>query len=138
MDRTIAVGVAVFVAVLALSGCRQTGGPPLASAENRPLARTVQASATTNMPQKSSGPVTGHLKTRDKLITIRAGSNGPLYTVESEDGTVLAVDLPAEDVSAKFPELKDVVERGVADWAGIYPQYQTIESPIEHGASQTY
>jgi hypothetical protein len=72
--------------------------------------------------QLDSGSVIGHLKTRDKLITIRTGSHGPVYTVKSEDGTVLAVNLPASEISARFPDLKGIVERGVARgrvWAGL-------------------
>ncbi len=55
------------------------------------------------------------------MITIRSGSNGPLYTVKSKDGTVLAVDLPAGEVVARFPDLKTVVDRGVAGhvWAAF-------------------
>jgi len=65
--------------------------------------------------------VIGHLQTIDKLITIRTGPDGPLYTVKSDSGEVLAVDLPLRELSAKFPELKAVVEKGVANWAGMDP-----------------
>ena len=69
--------------------------------------------------QRAASVAIGQMKTRDKLITIRTGPDGPLYTVKSEDGKVLAADLPAADISAKFPDLKGVVEGGVADWAGM-------------------
>jgi hypothetical protein len=59
-------------------------------------------------------PVIGHLKTKDKLITIRRGADGPLYTVETKDGEILAVNLPAGKLYAEFPELKSLLERGMA------------------------
>jgi len=63
--------------------------------------------------------VIGHLQTIDKFITIRTGPDGPLYTVKSDSGKVLAVDLSIRELSAKFPELEAVVEKGVANWAGM-------------------
>jgi hypothetical protein len=69
----------------------------------------------------------GHLKTRDKVLTIRTGPDGPLYTVKSADGNVLAAGLSPTDLSTRFPELKDMVERGIADWAGIDPKYQPLQ-----------
>jgi hypothetical protein len=63
---------------------------------------------------KSDYPVIGHLKTRDKIITIKAGPEGALYTVEAGDGRILALNLPAEELYVKFPRLKDDLERGLA------------------------
>ena len=79
--------------------------------------------------QTSAGPVIGHLETRDKKITIRTGSDGPLYTVKSESGKILAVDLPAGELSDRFPELKDIVERGIVDHARSDQQHQQILPP---------
>jgi len=79
--------------------------------------------------QASDHPVVGHLKTRDKLITIRSGPDGPLYTVKSQDGRVLAVDLPASQLATRFPGLEDIVEGGIADWAGIDEKYRSVQSP---------
>ena len=138
MDRTIAAVVALSDAVLTLSGCSHTGKTLSANSEDEPMKFAVQAQPTPNTMQESNVPVIGHLKTRDKLITIRTGSDGPLYTVKSKDGTVLAVNLPAEDLYAMFPELKDLMERGIADWAGLDPKFRTIDSPIVHVPAPTY
>lgn len=119
MDRTIELRFLLGVGVLAWGGCRHTSTGSLSVARGEAEALPVQESST---------PVVGHLKTREKVITIRSGRDGPLYTVKSEDGTVLAVDLSAEDLSAKFPKLKGVVEGGIADWAGMDLPQQTIES----------
>ena len=59
-------------------------------------------------------PVVGYLKKRDKTITIKTGPDGPLYTVESKDGKILAVNLPAEKLYAKFPQLRNDLENGFA------------------------
>jgi len=142
MNETKRAGVALVAIVLAVVGCRQTAETHQAASEPETVAPTPTPSAIHAGPAPrtapSSGYIVGHLKTRDKLITIRTGTDGPLYTVKSEDGTVLAVDLPAEELSAKFPELRGVVEQGIADWAGLDPQYRTIESPIEYVPTQTY
>ena len=72
--------------------------------------------------QDSAAPdqvVIGHLKTADKSVTIHVGPNGPFYTVTSKAGEVLAFNLSTRELSEKFPELQDVVEKGIADWAGI-------------------
>ncbi|MFC1451818.1 PEGA domain-containing protein [Verrucomicrobiota bacterium] len=81
--------------------------------------------------ESSACPSIGHLRTRDKLITIRTGPDGPLWTVRSDSGAVLAEDLSAAALSAKFPELRDVVEGGIADWAGISPEHQVVRVPAD-------
>jgi hypothetical protein len=88
--------------------------------------KVILGPATTSRPTQTSGPVVGHLKTRDRVITIRSGAAGPLYTVKAEDGTILASDLPADELAARFPDLKQVVQGGIADWAGTTTQ-PTVE-----------
>jgi hypothetical protein len=80
--------------------------------------------------QTTGGRVIGHLKTMDKLITMQSGPDGPLYTVKSKGGRVVAADLSAAELSARFPELSEVVERGIADWAGIDRTYKKVESAL--------
>jgi len=142
MNQTMVAGLTVSLIVLALGGCCQTRDTHQPRGQTAPVASApppaLQARPVPNAAQHSDGPIVGHLKTRDKLITMRSGSDGPLYTVKSEDGTVLAVDLAGEDLSAKFPELKNVVERGIADWAGMDLQHQTIEGTIDLAPTQTY
>ncbi len=72
-------------------------------------------------PMDPAHPVICHLKTRDKLITVCAGEEMALYTVKTHSGAVLAVNLSAMELSTRFPELKGVVEQGIADWAGMDP-----------------
>lgn len=80
--------------------------------------------------KRLSGPVIGQLKTGDKLLIVRSGPKGPLYTVKSDGGAVLAQDLPASEVGRRFPELKEEVERGMAEWGvNSYHSESVITSP---------
>ena len=133
MSWTRVAAVVFVVAALAVGGCRRAADahPPVGQTESVPPVPqppAVQAQPAPRTAHQNPGPVVVQLKTRDKLIAIRTGTNGPLYTVTSNDGQTLAVDLPATELSAKFPELKAVVERGVADWAG---------TDIDYGHSET-
>lgn len=111
--------VTVSLTAVFLTGCCCQKGAGLPSPRERAVAAKPEVA---ELPMKEgvvsgpavSAPIVGHLKTRNKMITIRSGPDGPLYTVRSEDGTVLAAGLPADEFSARFPELKGVVERGVA------------------------
>jgi len=64
--------------------------------------------------QTGDDAVIGHLQTKDKIVTIRSDTDGPLYTVKSKDGEILAIDLTTEDLYAEFPELKNIIENGLA------------------------
>lgn len=76
---------------------------------------TTEGGAGNAISRQSSGnAVIGQVQTRDKVIIIRSGADGQLYTVKSRDGNLLAVDLNAEELDAKFPELKKVLENGLA------------------------
>ena len=111
----------IAVGFFCLTGCKEestdtpTAVAPPAIAETKVDASEPEQSEPS--AKTPANPVIGHLEMKDKLITIRTGSAGPLYTVKSKDGKVLAEDLDPAELSAKFPELKDVVEQGVADGA---------------------
>ena len=78
-----------------------------------------------------AAPVIGQLKTRDKLITVRIGQDGPLYKITSKEGVVLAEDLPEKELVAKFPELKEVIEQGMADWADLDLRHRETPAPAD-------
>lgn len=107
------------------------------TAQESPVATEIKGDVTEaidSRPSKSvsGNPVIGHLKTKDKFITIQKGPDGPLYTVKSKDGKTLAMDLPAEKLYAEFPELKDVLERSIAiDDARLLLRNQKIKAPID-------
>lgn len=82
--------------------------------------------------QSSGEAVIGQIKTRDKVIVIRSGADGQIYTVKSEDGDLLADDLNTEELNKKFPELKDVVENGLAGDASL-----RMNSGLDHKVNIT-
>lgn len=108
----------ILVSCLGLFACSQESGK---STEN----------TTARVTTPVTTPVIGHLKTRDKLITVQIGQNGPLYNVASNEGTVLAMDLSETDLVAQFPELKEVIEQGVADWADLDLRHQETPEPVD-------
>lgn len=63
-------------------------------------------------------PVIGHLETRDRLITIKAGPNGAVYTVRSKAGKILATDATLDQLKAQLPEVHDFLKSGVAGKSG--------------------
>jgi hypothetical protein len=71
-----------------------------------------------------SSPVTvGYLETNDRVVTLYAGDK-PLYTVSTRDGRRLAERISLKELSARFPELRRVVEGARARddrtlWAGM-------------------
>ncbi len=112
--RTISV---LLIIVGCLSACQPKNARDSSAPRQPVIAKpeVISEPRQSGPSDKASGnPVVGHLKTRDKFITIRTGPDGSLYTVKSESGRVLAVDLSATELSAKFPELGKMLERGLA------------------------
>jgi hypothetical protein len=122
----------IFLGCLCLLVCSKDS-----TAQESSVATEVKGDMTQSKDSKPSKDlsgyvVIGHLKTKDKYITIRKGPDGPLYTVKSKDGKTLAMDLPAEKLYAEFPELKDVLERSIAiDDARLLLRNQKIKAPID-------
>ncbi len=68
--------------------------------------------------------VIGYIKQKSKIVTIKLGPAGILYTVSTEDGSVLAKDLPPRRLFVQFPELKKTVKNGIAaNDASLGPHY---------------
>ncbi len=86
--------------------------------------------------ERSEGSVIGHLKTRDQVITITAGPDGPLYTIKSKEGELIASNLSGEELASRFPDLHEKIEKSLADpkiWAGTdffrYEEHVENKSP---------
>ena len=72
----------------------------------------------------TSTPVIGHLHARDKIVTITSGSDGPVFSVKSSNGDKLADLLSIYELIARFPDLENVVKRGIAgNDASLGPEY---------------
>ena len=62
----------------------------------------------------SGKDVIGYLHTRDKVVTISAGSKGKVYTVKDKNGKTLAAGLSERDFEAKYPALHGQIKNGLA------------------------
>jgi hypothetical protein len=105
----LAAGVAAIVVAqppAAPSGRPLTGSQPK-------LARPKPAAAP-SITATDGLPVVGYLETRDRVIVIKTGSRGPVYTVQGKDGRVLHRNLSAQALEAKAPELYQLVRYGLA------------------------
>ncbi len=69
----------------------------------------------------------GVLKSKQHLVEIFAGEDGPLYSVKNLKGELLASRLTDTDLLDKFPALEPVI-RGYADDASLSPQ---INKPMD-------
>ena len=67
-----------------------------------------------------SYPVIGFLKTNEHTITLQIGPNDqPLYTVRTHSGRMIADSMPETELVAKWPQLKTLIEEGIADDASL-------------------
>ncbi len=99
---TIAV-VAVFV--IAMAGCALSAGKRNAGKSEQQMVVS---------PTGDSYAVIGYLEKRDRVITIKAGPQGPVYSVATKDGKILHENLSAEQLKAQSPELHELIKTGVA------------------------
>ena len=70
-------------------------------------------------PQHDSLPVIGYLEGRDRLITIRAGPQSPLYSVTTKEGKVVFENLSTEQLKAQAPEIYNEIKSGLAGDASV-------------------
>jgi hypothetical protein len=108
--------ISVAVAGLALS---QDKAPPQSP---RPKL-TSPHKAQTPVPGKSvkaaaDYPVICYLEQRDRIITVKAGPKGAVYSVKSADGKVLYDNLSIEQLSAQAPKLGEFLKTAVAGVPG--------------------
>lgn len=100
--------------VLAVSGC---GSP---SAESTPPAGMATVGEGVNAPGEDSlSPVIGHFRTRDRLLTVHSGDEGPRFTVSTSDGDVLERLIPAAELEVRHPALFDAFQSSIAGKEGV-------------------
>ena len=119
--RKIVIGVFVLFAVLFMNGFGQlTAEESATSPQAMPEEEAVAPQ--TKEGGQPEGTVIGHLKTRDQVISITTGPDGPLYTIRSKEGLEIAIHLTKEELATRFPDLHEKIEKSMADpkiWAGI-------------------
>ena len=79
------------------------------------VATTTASLATTNKPQAAQPyTVIGYIEKRDRVITIKTGPRGPVYSVATKDGKTLHENLSLEQLKAQAPEIHEFIRNSVA------------------------
>lgn len=118
--RTTYALLAGGAVLLALAGLSLSQDNPSRSTPSQPAApkqRTAAAPAA-GTATNSAYPVVGYLEKRGQTITIRAGPQGPLYSIKTAEGKVLCENLSASQLRAQAPELAEFIKGAVAGNAG--------------------
>jgi hypothetical protein len=108
-----------------LSGLLVLAGTLAAGAADRPitnspakLPRANGANASATGHSRSNDAIIGHLAGRDRVITIKSGSRGALYTVRDAQGKLLCENRSLEQLRAEAPELHQFIKNAVAGKPG--------------------
>jgi hypothetical protein len=88
---------------------KQSESAPKANAE--PKASAVSTNKTS---ARETYTVIGYLEKRDRVITIKSGPKGAVYTVATKSGKVLFENVTAEQLRAQAPEIHQLIKTGVA------------------------
>jgi hypothetical protein len=119
IGRTV-LGILLIVGVFSINGFSKfAADEPETSAQTTPKEEMVVFQSEEG--KQSKGSVIGRLETRDEVITITAGPNGPLYTIKSKEDRLIGVNLTGEELVTRFPALHERIEKSLADpkiWAG--------------------
>jgi hypothetical protein len=65
--------------------------------------------------EQNAGVVIGHIKTRDRVVTIRRTKEGNRYTVKTLNGKTLDARINDKDFKARYPLLHDKLQTGLAN-----------------------
>ena len=109
MKRVCLVG-SIFVVILMTAGT--TPAQSHKTSESSETKTTAQKKNGQAAPQGAS--VIGHLESRDRIITVSKGPKGPLFTITTKDGKILATRIDEKRLQAKYPDLFHQVKTGIA------------------------
>ena len=62
-----------------------------------------------------SYPVAARLELRDRIVTITSATNGYLYSIADQSGSILSASLTEEQMAEQYPELHHLLRPAVAD-----------------------
>ena len=82
---------------------------------------TAPPVAAAQIPTGETGPfiVIGHLEHRNRVVTIKTGAQGVVYSVRDRDGKILFDNLTVSQLKAESPELHDFIEAATAGQADL-------------------
>ena len=75
------------------------------------------------VPSVETGPfiVIGHLEHRDRLVTVKSGAAGTVFSGRSKDGKLLFENLTAEQLKVQSPDIHDFIDAATAGSADLRP-----------------
>ena len=94
---------------------KKVSTPAVATASATKPAPASAAVSPKKAGARESYVVIGYLEKRDRVITIKSGPRGPVYTVADRNGKVLFENVSAEQLKAQAPEIHNLIKTGVAD-----------------------
>ena len=100
----------VLLAWAGLSSCTRLG---------KPIAATSPATQFTPAAETGQYVVIGHLQHRERVVTIKSGDQGTVYSVQNNDGKILYDNLTATQLQTQAPEIHDFIEGATALHAGV-------------------
>jgi hypothetical protein len=109
--------VAVSAILLGMAGLvfAQDKSPAQKPAAKPAVAQKAQPAAVkTNVVAKAKLPVIGFLEGGGKIIIIKSGPKGPVYSVKDSEGKVLFEDLTTEQLRAQAPEVHQFIKSAYA------------------------
>ncbi|HZI51563.1 MAG TPA: hypothetical protein VFE29_07045 [Terriglobia bacterium] len=120
--KTLSVAtLAAFAVVLALSSCTKREQKAQPSTPPRAKAPEIQV-----VPETGPFVVMGHLQHRDRIVTVKSGPSGRVYSVQTADGTLLFENLTAEQLKTESPQIHDFIEGATVHG---HADLLSIESP---------
>jgi hypothetical protein len=109
MRTASAIQLLTLVLAMGLSSCVKSKEPSSAT------------SISPKIPAAETGPYTviGHLEHRDRVVTIKTGEQGTVYSVHNKDGKTLFENLTAEQLKQQSPDIHSFIEAAEAGSAGL-------------------
>jgi hypothetical protein len=131
IQKTVS-GILLIVGVFAFNGFDKLAADEQATSSRA----TPEEGMVVFQPEEKeqlNGSVIGRLETRDQVIMITAGPDGPLYTIKSKEGQLVALNLSGKELAIRFPALHETMEKSLADpklWAGtdIFRYEEQVEA----------
>ena len=79
------------------------------------------------VPTVETGPfiVIGHLEHRDRLVTVKSGAAGTVFSARGKDGKILFENLTAEQLKVQSPDIHDFIDAATAGTADLRPSQPT-------------
>ena len=108
------------MALAALAVAARGDNQPAQKRQQQRSAPPAKQAVAVPMPG-SDAPVIGYLEKRRQTITIKAGAQGPLYSVKTTEGKTLFENLTADQLRAQAPEIHELIKSAVAASSGKDP-----------------